>query len=427
MGDRHPEALLLSALLNTGDVLQAEELGVTTGHVHEYKAEYEWLTDYKIKYRTEPSVSAFKSVFPKFEISEHSDVEYAVDQVKRNHLKWATARLIREATSKLKEDEPEEALDHLMQTTMKIGQGIDAANSIENSIKDYSESFDFALFRSEAEVKPGAIFAHPTVQERTLGMQGGDLWLKAARLGQGKTWDLLNDICANLMVGKNVVIFSLEMNRRQIEYRVQTILGHLLGYTITNDQMAKGRNLDLIEYKQMLQDIAERVPGDLRICDRRRGRVTARTVASLVNKYEPDLAVIDYIGLMSATTKTNYSQSWENVAQVVEEVKEVACQFDVPILSAAQINREGERGSWRPPKAINLAGSDSLGRDADCVITMKRFGMGAMVYSLEKNRHGQSGDIWFSKFYPNVGDFAEISREQAERIKEQDGDYDDES
>lgn len=427
MGDRHPEALLLSALLNTGDVLQAEELGVTTGHVHEYKAEYEWLTDYKIKYRTEPSVSAFKSVFPKFEISEHSDVEYAVDQVKRNHLKWATARLIREATSKLKEDEPEEALDHLMQTTMKIGQGIDAANSIENSIKDFSESFDFALFRSEAEVKPGAIFAHPTVQERTLGMQGGDLWLKAARLGQGKTWDLLNDICANLMVGKNVVIFSLEMNRRQIEYRVQTILGHLLGYTITNDQMAKGRNLDLIEYKQMLQDIAERVPGDLRICDRRRGRVTARTVASLVNKYEPDLAVIDYIGLMSATTKTNYSQSWENVAQVVEEVKEVACQFDVPILSAAQINREGERGSWRPPKAINLAGSDSLGRDADCVITMKRFGMGAMVYSLEKNRHGQSGDLWFSKFYPNVGDFAEISREQAERIKEQDGDYDDES
>jgi replicative DNA helicase len=426
MGDRHPESLLISALLNTGDVLQAEELGVTTGHVHEYKAEYEWLVDYKIKYRHEPSSTAFKSVFPKFEISEHSDVEYAVDQVKRNHLKWATARLIREATSKLKEDEPEDALDLLMQTTMKIGQGIDAANNIEDSIKSPTDSFEFALFRSESEVAVGAVFAHPTVQERTLGMQGGDLWLKAARLGQGKTWDLLNDTCANLILGKNVTIFSLEMNRRQIEYRVQTILGAMLGYTITNDQLAKGRNLDLIEYKAMLNDIAERVPGRLQICDRRRGKVTARTVASLVNKYEPDLAVIDYIGLMSSTSKNNYSQSWENVAQVVEEVKEVACQFDVPILSAAQINREGERGSWRPPKAVHLAGSDSLGRDADCVITMKRFGMGAMVYSLEKNRHGASGDVWFSKFYPNVGDFAEISREQAERIKEQEGEFEDE-
>lgn len=426
MGDRHPEALLISALLNNGDVLQAEELGVTTGHVHEYKAEYEWLTDYKVKYRHEPSVSAFKSVFPKFDISEHTDVEYATDQVKRNHLKWATARLIREATQRLKEDEPEDALDHLMQTTMKIGQGIDASNSIENSIKDYSESLDFALSRSESEVKPGAVFAHPTVQERTCGMGGGDLWLKAARLGQGKTWDLLNDICANLLIGKNVVMFSLEMNRRQIEFRVQTILAQKLGYSITNDMLAKGRNLDLIEYKQLLQDIADRVPGDLRVCDRRRGRVTARTVASLVNKYEPDLAVIDYIGLMNASDKTNYSQSWENVAQVVEEVKGVAVQFDVPILSAAQINREGERGSWRPPKAVHLAGSDSLGRDADCVITMKRFAKGAMVYSLEKNRHGQSGDVWFSRFYPNIGDFTEISREQAELIRQREGEFEDE-
>jgi len=426
MGDRHPEALLISALMNTGDVLQAEELGVTTGHIHEYKAEYEWLTDYKVKYRTEPSVSAFKSIFGKFEISEHTDVEYAVDQVKRNHLKWATARMIREATQKLKEDEPEDALDHLMQVTMKIGQGIDAAHTIEDSIRDSSESFDFALTRSESEVKPGAVFAHKTLQERTLGMQGGDLWLKAARLGQGKTWDLLNDICANLMVGKSVVMFSLEMNRRQIEFRIQTILARLLGYSITNDQLAKGRNLDLIEYKQLLNDISDKVPGQFRICDRRRGRVTARTVASLVNKYEPDLGVIDYIGLMSSTSNNKYTQSWENVAQVVEEVKEVACQFDVPILSAAQINREGERGSWRPPKAVNLAGSDSLGRDADCVVTEKRFGMGAMVYSLEKNRHGQSGDIWFSKFYPNIGDFEEISREQAEIIKAREGEFEEE-
>lgn len=426
MGDRHPEALMISALLNTGNILGAEEFGITTGHIHEYKAEYEWLTDYKIKYRSEPSLSAFRSVFPKFEISDHQDVEYAVDRVKHNHLKWSVARLVREATAQLKDNQPEDALDHLASQVMKIGQGIDAANTINNSLTDYSESFEWALFRDENETPVGAVFAHPTLQERTLGMQGGDLWLKAARLGQGKTWDLLNDIAANLLAGKKVVLFSLEMNKRQIEYRIQTILGHMLGYTITNDMLTKGRGLDLIEYKQMLGDISQKVPGELMICDRRRGRVTSRTVASLVNKYEPDLVVIDYIGLMSSANRAAYSQAWENVAAVVDEVKEVACQFDVPILSAAQINREGERGSWRPPKAVNLAGSDSLGRDADCVITMKRFGMGAMVYSLEKNRHGASGIVWFSRFDPNNGDFAEISREQAELLKEREGEFEDE-
>lgn len=427
MSEYHPEHLLISCLLNIKDVLKAEEMGVTVGHIHEYKAEYEWLTDYRIKYKTEPSLTAFKSVFPKFNLTEHSDIEYSVDRVKRSHLKWSVAKTIREASGHIKSDEPEEALDYLSGQIMKISSGIDATHNYSNSITDYSESLDWALNRAASEITVGAPFAHPTVQERTLGMQGGDLWLKAARLGQGKTWDLINDSCASLMEGKKVVFFSLEMNKRQMEFRFQTVLGNLLGHKITNDQITKGRNLDLIEYKAMLSDLSEKVPGELVICDRRRGRVTARSIAALVNKAEPDLAVIDYMSLMSSSASNKFSQSWENLAQIVEEVKEVACQFDVPILSAAQINREGERGSWRPPKAVNLAGSDSLGRDADCVITMKRFGNGAMVYSLEKNRHGQSGSVWFARFDPNNGDFREISRNEAERIKESEGEYDDDA
>jgi replicative DNA helicase len=423
---RHPEELLLSALINTGDVFQAEELGITTGHLHEWAEAYEWLIDYKIKYKTEPSRSAFLAQFKDFSISDHADVEYAVEQVQRSHLKYSVSKMVREASSKLKADEPEDALDFLHSSSMKITQGIDAANSMGNSILDYSESLDYALERATSEKPLGAPFAHTTLQERTLGMNGGDLWIKAARLGQGKTWDLINDSVASLMDGKRVLFYSLEMNKRQMEYRFQTVLGNKCGHKLTNDQIAKGRGLDLLEYKAMLSDISAKVPGELMLNDRRRGRITARTIAAQVNKYAPDLVVIDYLSLMSGASNNKFSQSWENISQIVEEVKEVACQFDVPILTAAQINREGERGSWRPPKAVNLAGSDSLGRDADCVVTMKRFGMGAMVYSLEKNRHGQSGDLWFSRFDPNNGDFREITRTEAEAIKEREGEYEDE-
>lgn len=422
---RHPEELLISALINTGDVFQAEELGLTTGHLHEWSEAYEWLIDYKIKYKQEPSRTAFLGTFKDFPISEHADVEYAVEQVQRSHLKYTVSKMLREASNKIKSDEPEDALDHLHSQSMKITQGIDAANSMGNSILDYSESLDYALARATSERPLGAPFAHHTIQERTLGMNGGDLWIKAARLGQGKTWDLINDSCASLLAGKNVMFYSLEMNKRQMEYRFQTVLGKQCGHKLTNDMIAKGRGLDLMEYKEMLSDISSKIPGQLMINDRRRGRITARTIAAQVNKYTPDLVVIDYMSLMSSASSNKFSQSWENISQIVEEVKEVACQFDVPILTAAQINREGERGSWRPPKAVNLAGSDSLGRDADCVVTMKRFGNGAMVYSLEKNRHGQSGDLWFSRFDPNNGDFTEISRTEAEAIRERDGEFED--
>lgn len=422
---RHPEEMLLSALINTGDVLQAENLGVTTGHFHEWSEAYEWLTDYKIKYKTEPSKTAFLGAFKDFPFSDHSDVEYAADQVKRSHLKYAVTKVIRETANHIKDDEPEIALDHIHSQAQKIASNIDAANSVGNSITDYSTSLDFALERAASETPLGVPFAHPTIQERTLGMYGGDLWIKAARLGQGKTWDLVNDTCAALMQGKTVLFASLEMNKRQMEYRFQTVLGRMLGHDLTNDQIAKGRGLDLLEYKQMLSDISSQVPGTLLINDRRRGKVTARTLAGQINKYEPDLAVIDYLTLMSSSASNKFSQSWENVAQIVDEVKEVACQFDIPVLTAAQINREGERGGWRPPKAVNLAGSDSLGRDADCVVTMKRFGNGAMVYSLEKNRHGAAGDIWFSRFDANKGDFREITRTEAEAILAEEGEYED--
>lgn len=426
MSEYHPEHLLISSLLNNKNVLQGEELGVTIGHIHEYKAEYEWLTEYKIKYRSEPSLTAFKTIFPKFILTEHSDIEYAVDQVQKYHLKWSMAKLSRDISALVRENEPEEALDHASSQVMKISSGIDATHNLTNSITDYSESLDWAIQRAGSDTAVGAPFAHPTIQERTLGMQGGDLWLKAARLGQGKTWDLINDSCASLKAGKKVLFFSLEMNKKQMEYRFQTVMGHSLGYKITNDQLTKGRGLDLVEYKTMLTDISDKVPGQLIVCDRRRGRVTARTIAALTNKNEPDLVVVDYMSLMSPAGSNKYSQSWESIGQIVDEVKEVACQFDVPILSAAQINREGDRGSWRPPKAVHLAGSDSLGRDADCVITMKRFSNSTMVYSLEKNRHGQSGDVWFAQFSPNTGEFREITRAEAERSREAEGHFEEE-
>lgn len=420
---RHPEEMLISALVNTGDVLQAENLGLTSGHFHEWQEAYDWLIDYKIKYKTEPSKTALLGAFKDFPFSEHSDVTYAVDQVLRSHLKYAVSRLLKETSERIKADEPEEALDLLHSRTQKISANIDASSGIGNSIKDYSTSLDYALERATSDVPLGMPFAHTTIQERTLGMNGGDLWIKAARLGQGKTWDLINDSVENLLAGKKVIFYSLEMNKRQMEYRFQTVLGNRLGYKLTNDQISKGRGLDLLEYKEMLSAISSQVPGELLINDRRRGKITARTIAGQVNKHVPDLVVIDYLSLMSNASKSNYSQSWENISAIVDEVKEVACQFDVPILTAAQINREGERGSWRPPKAVNLAGSDSLGRDADCVVTMKRFGRGAMVYSLEKNRHGQAGDIWFSRFDPNNGDFREITRTEADKILAEEGEF----
>lgn len=48
---------------------------------------------------------------------------------------------------------------------------------------------------------------------------------------------------------------------------------------------------------------------------------------------------------------------------------------------------------------------------------MKRYGLGASVCSLEKNRHGSSGKCYWTKYDANRGDFSEITRDEADEIR----------
>lgn len=413
----HPEALLLSALLNGQDVLAGEERGLTPAHLHEYRAEYEWILNYKIKYRQEPSYSALKSQFPELHLSDHQDIGYAVEKVKKNHLHHSLSKTARALVSDLKTDDPEEVMADLQSSIFKIASGYDTGVQMTNSVTDYSASLDYAMERDVAGSVIGVPFFHPTLGATAFAMQGGDLIVFAARLSQGKSWTLVNEAAHAVLKGKKILYFSLEMSKRAMEFRFQTIWAHAFGYPITHTNLDKGKGLDLLEYKAMLGAFADQIPGELIINDTSRGGVTPTSVAAAINKHEPDLVVIDYLTLMGSSSGSRATEGWQIVAGIMGELKQVATSFKVPILTASQINREGDTSNWRPPKAKTLSQSDSVGQDADTVVTMKRYGKGAMVYSLEKNRSGQDGFLWFSTFDPEHGIFTEITKDEADEIR----------
>jgi replicative DNA helicase len=414
----HPEALLISALINNGDVLAAEQLGVSPGHFHEYKAEYEWLIDTKIRYKAEPSYSAFKGQFEDFVLLEHQDVHYAAEQVHGSHLKSQLAKTARELTSQLRTKSPDEVLDAVQSSIFKIASGYDAGVQVSNSVKDYSASLDYALTRDSNEGVMGIPFFHGTLRAHADSQKEGDFTVFAARLNHGKSWLLINEAAQAVLGGKKVLYYSLEMTKRAMEYRFQVIWAQLLGFKdFTHSMLDKGRGLDLLAYKGLLAAIAEQVPGELLINDTSRGGITPQRIAADINRHHPDLVVIDHLSLMGGSGGTKATEGWQILAGITGELKQVATAFAVPILSASQINREGDNANWRPPKVKNLAQSDSIGQDADNVITMKRYGKGAMVYSLEKNRSGQAGFLWFSLFDPEHGQFQEITKDRADDIK----------
>jgi hypothetical protein len=205
------------------------------------------------------------------------------------------------------------------------------------------------------------------------------------------------------------------MSERQVQTRLHTILAKKMGVDIRHSELHH-RTVDLLSYKKLLHRIEDEVPGQLFVVDPSHGQISPALVQSQCTN--ADLVIVDHIGLMSGMMGKKAIDDWRNMATISNMLKEVALAHDVPILCAAQINREGDTPNWRPPRANHLAQSDALGQDADVVITHKRYSKTSTVYSVEKNRHGDSQVLYFTRFDANRGDFKEIPKDEADDIRD---------
>lgn len=413
------EILLISAMLRSGSVLEPAKHGLNPDHLHTFRIEYEWVLDYYQRHKNAPSKAAFKLAFPEFTILNHDDLSYAIEQVKRNHLRASLIRVVKEGTDLLRDENPEAALRHLASNSRSLhsevidSQSFSLFGGTEELYEEVSRRVELAKTTGLTGISTGI----PTLDGRTSGAQPGDLWIIAARLGQGKTWTVCQMAEGALVAGKRVLFVSLEQTWRQIAMRVHTILGRRFGYHLRNTALSSGIGVDLHEYKTFLAELPDKLPdtAHLEITDSGRGRVSALTLASMIEDTEPDVVFIDYITLMATMDGRPATDDWRAAATISSDVKVIAGQYDIPIIAAAQINREGEHGT-KPPSVAKLAQTDSLGQDAAVVVTMRRASNHVAHYLIAKNRHGEGGVAFWTKFNPDLGEFTEIRYEEALEI-----------
>lgn len=398
------EALLISALINSADVEAANLYGITPEMFTGYQGEYRWLLSYVRTYGAQPSKDALKSRFPDFPFTEHRDIAFAADEVRHAHVRRELVRTIKSAASSVAEGDTEEAI--LAMSSFAPPAPI---QPMRNALIDGSLLTDYD------ERVEGLAVPWDSLQRTTGGIRKGDLWYVAARLGQGKSWTLGCFVRDAVLAGRKVLFYSLEMSERQVLTRMHVLLGSALGLGVDHTSM-RDKTFDLTAYKKVLDVIRERVPGELFVHDSSKGRVSPANIVA--QGKDADLVVIDYVGLMSTPLGNRAIDDWRAMASISNMLKEVAVSADLRILAAAQINRDGDQPGWRPPKVKNLAQSDALGQDGDVVLTHKQYSPSTMVYGIEKNRHGEGGSVFFTRFTPNQGQFAEITREQADDIKD---------
>jgi replicative DNA helicase len=244
----------------------------------------------------------------------------------------------------------------------------------------------------------------------TGGIAPGNLWYIAARLGVGKSWKLLTIAVAAAEAGWNVKFYSLEMSTREVVDRLHMIALRDAYHGVWED-------LGKSERAELMDEWAGRC-GRVDIADPTGGPVDASVIAA--NHEDGSIAIVDYIGLMRSATGQRAVEDWRAAAMISNQLKEVALEHSIPIVSAAQVNREGARSRDASPE--HLAQSDALGQDADVLVTIQRDKNVSRVheYSLVKNRHGTSGARWYARFEPGLRRFEDIGADTALSLMEAD-------
>lgn len=223
------------------------------------------------------------------------------------------------------------------------------------------------------------------------GYTGGQLVIKAARPGQGKTALLLTETLNMMRDGRRVLFFSLEMTSREIAHR---LLSQLSGIPVDRLQAGKLKEQEWATYTNAVEELSA-MKDMLTIIDLPAMKIgnirqlSRREMAK--NKYH--IIMIDYIQLAEADEKKERRQL--EIGQVSRGLKALAKELDVPIISAAQLSRAVEQRADKTPILADLREAGDLEQDADIVMFIYREDMdtpeGKLIVA--KHRNGQTTSI----------------------------------
>jgi len=222
------------------------------------------------------------------------------------------------------------------------------------------------LFNNKGETT-GVSSGFTDLDAKTSGFQSGDMILIAARPSMGKTTFALNIAeHAALRDHRSVVIFSLEMSKEQLAYKLlcseanvdmlKLRTGTLEDKDWENIAMAAG---PLSKAKIYIDDSAGVTVMEMRSKCRR-----------LKMEYGIDLIVIDYLQLMSGGSSSDNRQ--QEVSEISRSIKALAKEMECPVIALSQLSRAPEQRADHRPMLSDLRESGSIEQDADIVMFLYR-------------------------------------------------------
>jgi archaellum biogenesis ATPase FlaH len=177
------------------------------------------------------------------------------------------------------------------------------------------------------------------------GLPNKTLTCILAGTGVGKSLFMCHMAATNLMDGKKVLYITAEMAEERIAERIDA---NLLDVNIKDLE-----NLDRVTYEKKVEKIRDKTEGRLLIKEYPTATANVGHIRYLLNelklkrKFIPDIIYIDYLNIM-CSQRLKYGanvNSYLYIKSIAEELRGLAVEKDVPIVTATQTTRSGSTNS----------------------------------------------------------------------------------
>ena len=274
------------------------------------------------------------------EISERSDID--TEYLIRESEKWCRDRAVYNAIMEsisIIDGKDKERTDGSIPEILSEALGVSFDQQIGHDyIDDSDERFDF-YNKKESRIPFDLDYFNKITKG---GLPNKTLNIALAGTGVGKSLFMCHCAASVLQQGKNVLYITMEMAEERIAERIDANLMDL--------PIEQLQRIGKPAFDSKIQKIAQASIGKLIIKEYPTGAAHTGHFRALLNELKmkknfcPDMIYIDYLNICASSRMRGLGgsiNSYSYIKAIAEELRGLAVEFNVPIVSATQTTRSG--------------------------------------------------------------------------------------
>ena len=314
---------------------------------------FDLTSKYFVKYSAVPTVEAltievgklstlsddqFKQIHKTLESfdKEVTELDWLVDTTE----KWCQDRAIYLAlmeSIKIADGNDQKKSPDAIPSILSDALGVSFDNHIGHDyIDDYEERYE-SYHRVETKVPFDLDFFNKITKG---GLPNKTLNIALAGTGVGKSLFMCHVASSVLLQGRNVLYITMEMAEEKIAERIDA--------NLLNVDIQTLAQLPKIMFENKITDLSKKTQGKLIVKEYPTASAHAGHFRALLNDlalkkaFRPEIIFIDYLNICTSQRFRNASvNSYTMVKSIAEELRGLAVEFNVPLVSATQTTRSG--------------------------------------------------------------------------------------